>query len=59
MAREAVTISSRRAVLLAMKAYREMQLQLHSFSISALDAGEWSASRPDRFTPTEKALGVR
>jgi len=26
---------------------------------SALDGGEWSASRPGRFTPREKAPGTR
>jgi hypothetical protein len=26
---------------------------------SALDGGEWSASRPGRFTPEERALGTR
>jgi hypothetical protein len=26
------------------------------FFTSALGAGEWSASRPDRFTPKERAL---
>jgi hypothetical protein len=25
---------------------------------SALDGGEWSASRPGSFTPTEKTLGT-
>jgi hypothetical protein len=25
---------------------------------SALDGGEWSASRPGRFTPRERALGT-
>jgi hypothetical protein len=28
------------------------------FVTSALDAGEWSASRPGRFTPGEIALGT-
>jgi len=26
---------------------------------SALDGGEWSASRPGRFTPRERAPGTR
>jgi hypothetical protein len=30
---------------------------IHSFA-SALDGGEWSASRPDRFTPKERAPGT-
>jgi hypothetical protein len=29
----------------------------HSLT-SALDGGEWSASRPGRFTPRERALGT-
>jgi hypothetical protein len=28
-----------------------MEVQLHAFSISVLDGGEWSASCPGRFTP--------
>jgi len=28
-------------------------------STSALDGGEWSASRPGRFTPRERAPGTR
>jgi hypothetical protein len=28
-------------------------VQLHSFLTSALDGGEWSVSRPGRFTPEE------
>jgi hypothetical protein len=35
-----------------MKAYREMEVQLHTFLLSALDE-KWSASRPDRFTASE------
>jgi hypothetical protein len=31
---------------------------MHSFT-SALDGGEWSASRSDRFTPREKAPGTQ
>jgi hypothetical protein len=30
----------------------------HSLT-SALDGGEWSASRPGRFTPRERTLGTR
>jgi hypothetical protein len=29
-----------------------------SFLTWALDGGEWSASRPGRFTPRERALGA-
>jgi hypothetical protein len=32
-----------------------VEIQLHAFIISDLDGGEWSASRPDRFTPSETA----
>jgi hypothetical protein len=35
-----------------------VEVQLHAFLTSALD-GEWSASRPGRFTPTERALGTQ
>jgi hypothetical protein len=35
-----------------------MEVQLHTFLSSALDGGEWSASRPGRFTPRERALGT-
>jgi hypothetical protein len=41
-----------------MKAYWGMEVQLHAFLTSALDEGEWSASRPGRFTPRERALGT-
>jgi hypothetical protein len=30
---------------------------MHSLT-SALDGGEWSASRPGHFTPRERALGI-
>jgi len=33
------------------KAYGEMNVQLHTFLTSALDGGEWWASRLGRFTP--------
>jgi len=33
-------------------------ISTHSL-ISALDGGEWSASRPGRFTLRERALGTR
>jgi hypothetical protein len=31
---------------------------IHIFLISALVGGEWSTSRPDRFTPGERAPGT-
>jgi hypothetical protein len=34
-----------------MKTYWGVEVQLHAFLTSALDGGEWSASRPGRFTP--------
>jgi hypothetical protein len=34
-----------------MKAYGGVEVQSHSFLISALAGGEWSASPPGRFTP--------
>jgi hypothetical protein len=47
-----------------MKAYCGMDIQLHTFLTSALDGGEWSVSRPDRFTkgnnrryPLDRRLG--
>jgi hypothetical protein len=42
----------------AMKAYWEWRYSsIHSF-ISALEGGEWSASRPDRLTPRERNPGT-
>jgi hypothetical protein len=41
-----------------MKTYWGMEVQLHAFLISALDGGEWSASRPGRFTPRERVRGT-
>jgi hypothetical protein len=35
-----------------------VEIQLHAFLTSALDGGEWSASRPGRFTPRERAPGT-
>jgi hypothetical protein len=35
-----------------------VEVQLHSFFTSVLDGGEWSASRPGRFTPRERAPGT-
>jgi hypothetical protein len=39
-----------------MKTYWEVEL--HAFWTSELDGGEWSASRPGRFTPRERAPGT-
>jgi hypothetical protein len=33
-------------------------IELHAFLALALDGGEWSASRPDCFTPRERATGT-
>jgi hypothetical protein len=41
-----------------MKAYWGSGVQLHAFLTSALDGGEWSASRPRRFSPRERAPGA-
>jgi hypothetical protein len=41
-----------------MKAYGEVDVWIHIFLISALVGGEWSASRPGRFTPGERAPGT-
>jgi hypothetical protein len=35
-----------------------MDVQIHIFLTSALVGGEWSASRPGRFTPGERAPGT-
>jgi len=35
-----------------------VEVQLHVFSISALDEGECPTSRPGRFTPRERAAGT-
>jgi hypothetical protein len=42
----------------AMKAYWEVEVQLHAFLTSALDGAEWSASRPGRFTLRELGPGT-
>jgi hypothetical protein len=39
-------------------AYGGVKLQLRSFLTSSLDGGECLASRPNRFTPVERALGT-
>jgi hypothetical protein len=41
-----------------MKKCGEVEIQLHLFLILAPDGGEWSASRPVRFTPGEWAPGT-
>jgi hypothetical protein len=41
-----------------MKAYGGVDIQIHVFLTSALVGGEWSASRPSRFTPGEGARGT-
>jgi hypothetical protein len=40
-----------------MRMYWGVEVWLHAFLTSALDGGEWSASRPGRFIPREKAPG--
>jgi hypothetical protein len=42
----------------AMKAYGGVDVYTHVFLTSALVGVEWSASRPGRFTPREKAPGT-
>jgi hypothetical protein len=42
----------------AMKAYVGVDVQIHIFLTSALAGGEWSASRPGRFTPGERVPGI-
>jgi len=39
----------------AIKAYWGVEVEIHAFLTSTLDGGEWSASRPGRFTPRERA----
>jgi hypothetical protein len=41
-----------------MKAYGGVDVQTHIFLTAALVGGEWSASRPGRFTAKEGALGT-
>jgi hypothetical protein len=41
-----------------MKAYRGADVYIHVFLTSALFGGEWSALRPGRFTPEERAPGT-
>jgi hypothetical protein len=42
----------------AMEAYWELRYSSTHSLISALDGGEWLASRPGRFTPKERAPGT-
>jgi hypothetical protein len=42
----------------SMKAYRGIEVKIHIFLTSAVTAGDWSASRPCRFTPGERAPGT-
>jgi hypothetical protein len=42
----------------AMKTHWGVEVQLHAFLTSALDGGEWSASRPGCFTPKERSPGT-
>jgi hypothetical protein len=41
-----------------MNAYGGMDVYIHIFLASSLVGGEWSASRPGRFTPGEKSPGI-
>jgi hypothetical protein len=41
-----------------MKAYGGVDVQIHIFLTSVLVGGEWTASRPGRFTPEERAPGT-
>jgi len=41
-----------------MKTYGEVEVQHQAFLTSSLQGGEWSASRPGRFTPREGARGT-
>jgi len=38
--------------------YCGVDVWLHAFLTSALDGGQWSASRPGRFTPRERGPGT-
>jgi hypothetical protein len=42
----------------AMKKYGGVGVYIHIFLTSALVGGEWSATRPGRFTPGERAPGT-
>jgi hypothetical protein len=41
-----------------MKTYGGVDVYIHVFLTSELVGGEWSASRPGRFTPRERAPGT-
>jgi hypothetical protein len=41
-----------------MKTYGGVDVLIHTFLTSALSGGEWSTSRPGRFTSGEKAPGT-
>jgi hypothetical protein len=41
-----------------MKTYGGVYVQIHVFLPSALVEGEWSVSRPGRFTPGESAPDI-
>jgi hypothetical protein len=41
-----------------MKTYGGVDVQIHVFLTLALVGGEWSASRPGRFTPEERVSGT-
>jgi hypothetical protein len=43
----------------AKKTYWRVEVQLHASLTSALNGGEWSASRPGRFIPSERARGTQ
>jgi hypothetical protein len=43
----------------AMKMYRGVEVWFHVFLASALFGGEWSSSRPGRFTHGEGCVGPR
>jgi len=40
------------------KMYEGLEVKLHVFLTPVLHGGEWSASRPGRFTPEERASGT-
>jgi hypothetical protein len=42
----------------AIRTYGGVEVWLHTFLTSALDGGEWSASRPSCCTPRERAPGI-
>jgi hypothetical protein len=42
----------------AMNSYGEMEVQLQVFFALTLNGGEWSVSRPDRFTSGERDAGT-